>query len=140
MHILTSMILDVSNAFQNKNVPIHEIVCVSPPPYYLDWFEISYSSVTLNQDEGTFCLQCIHGIQGTKPAGRQRNRLLDAVVTILKYKIITTYHAIYIKVFSGGTLYYLTVSTDDVLNNTNKETAITETRSIFEEAFEIKVQ
>ena len=36
MHILTARILDVSNAFQNKNVPIHEIVCVSPPPYYLD--------------------------------------------------------------------------------------------------------
>ena len=36
MHRLTVRILDVSNAFQNKNVPIHERVCVSPPPYYLD--------------------------------------------------------------------------------------------------------
>ena len=40
MHRLTARILDVSNAFQNKNAPIHERVCVSPPPYYLDGFEI----------------------------------------------------------------------------------------------------
>ena len=36
MHRLTARILDVSNAIQNTNVPIHEIVCVSPPTYYLD--------------------------------------------------------------------------------------------------------
>ena len=36
MHRLTDIILDVINAFQNTNVPIHERVCVSPPPYYLD--------------------------------------------------------------------------------------------------------
>ena len=40
MHILTARVLDVSNAFQNKNVPTYEIVCVIPPPYYIDWFEI----------------------------------------------------------------------------------------------------
>ena len=38
MHRLFASILDVSNAFQNTNVPIHEIVCVSPLPYYLHWF------------------------------------------------------------------------------------------------------
>ena len=48
MHRLNDRILDVSNAFQNKNVPIHERVCVSPPHYYLDWFEISYPNVPLN--------------------------------------------------------------------------------------------
>ena len=62
MHRLTARILDVSNAFQNTNVPIHEIVCVSPPPYYLDWFEIYYPNVLLNQDDGTFFLQCMNGI------------------------------------------------------------------------------
>ena len=36
MHRLTGNILDVSNEFQNTNVPIHEKVCVSPPLYYLD--------------------------------------------------------------------------------------------------------
>ena len=57
MHILTSRILDVSNKFQNENVPIHERVCVSPPPYYIDWFEISYPDVPLNQYHVPFCLQ-----------------------------------------------------------------------------------
>ena len=57
IHMLTANILDVSNAFQNKNVPVHEIVCAGPPPYYLDWFEISYSNVPLNLDYGPFCLQ-----------------------------------------------------------------------------------
>ena len=42
MHRLTARILDVSYAFQNTNIPIHDRVCVSPPPYYLDWFERSH--------------------------------------------------------------------------------------------------
>ena len=94
IHILTSIILDVSNAFQNTNIPIHEIVCVIPPPYYLDWFEISYPNVPLNQDDGPFCLQCMNAIQGTKPSGRQRNKLLDTVVTILEYNKSTIDNAI----------------------------------------------
>ena len=49
-----------------------------------------------------------------------------------KYKKITIYHAIYIKVFSDGTVSYLTVSTDDVLNTTNNETAFTELKRAFE--------
>ena len=40
MHRLTAVILDVSNAFQNTNVLIHERVYVIPTPYYIDWFEI----------------------------------------------------------------------------------------------------
>ena len=48
MHRLTGSILDVSNAFQNTNFPIHERVCVSPPPYYIDWFESFYPNVPLN--------------------------------------------------------------------------------------------
>ena len=94
MHRLTAGILYVSNAFQNTNFPIHEIVRVSPPPYYLDWFERTYPNVPLNRYDDPFCLQCMNVIQGTKPAGRQWNRLLDAVVTILRYKNITIDHAI----------------------------------------------
>ena len=33
MHRLTTSILDVSNSFQNKKIPIYEIFCVCPPPY-----------------------------------------------------------------------------------------------------------
>ena len=83
IHRLTARILDVSNEFQNTNVPIYERVCVSPPTYYLNWFERSYPNVPLNRDDGPFCPQCMNGIQGTKTAGRQWNRLLDAIVTIL---------------------------------------------------------
>ena len=93
------------------------MVCVCPPPYYLDWFERSYLNVPLNLDDGPFCLQCMNGIQGTKPAGRQWNRLFDAVVTILEYKKSTIDHAIYIKVVDDGTVSYLKVSTDDVLES-----------------------
>ena len=73
MHIIIAMILDVINLFQNKNVPINEIVCVSPPPYYLDWFEKAYPNVTFNRYDGPFCLQYMTGIQGTKPAGQKWN-------------------------------------------------------------------
>ena len=86
MHILAASILDVSNAFQNTNVPIHERVFVSPPPYYLDWFKRSYPYIPLNRDDGTFCIQCMNVIEGKNPAGRQWNRLLNAVVTMIKYR------------------------------------------------------
>ena len=48
IHRLNARIVDVSNAFQNPNVPIHERVFFSPPPYYLVWFERSYPNVLLN--------------------------------------------------------------------------------------------
>ena len=126
MHRLTASILDVSNAFQNKNVPIHVRVCFSTPPYYLDWFEKYYTNVPLNQDYGPFFLQFMSGIQVTKTDGRQWNGLLYSVVTILKYKKSTIDRAIYIKVFTDGTVSYFTVSTDDVLNTTNNENAFPE--------------
>ena len=118
-HRLNARILDVSNEFNNKIFPIHEIVCVSTPPYYLDRFEISYPNVPLNQDDSIFCLQCMNGIQGIKPAKIQWNRILDAVVIFIKYKNSTIDHAIYIKVFTDGTVSYLTISTDDILNTIN---------------------
>ena len=79
-------------------------------------------------------------IQGTKPYGRQWNRLLDAVVTILEYKKSTIDHTIYINFFAGGTVSYLTVSTDDVLNTTNNDNAFPELTRAFKETFEMKVQ
>ena len=62
MHIITARMLDVSDSFQNTNVPIHEIVYVITSPYDLDWFDISYPNVTLNRCEGQFCVQCMHVI------------------------------------------------------------------------------
>ena len=90
------------------------------------WFKIFYPNVTLNRDDGTFFLQYVNGVQGTKPDGRQWNRLIDTVVTIIKYNESTIYHDIYINVFSDRTVPYITVSTDDVINTTNNETAFTE--------------
>ena len=80
MHRLTARILDFSNYFQNTIVPIHERVCVSPPPYYLDWFEKHYPNFPINIDGGTFTLQCMNSIQVTKPARTQFNWIFDAAV------------------------------------------------------------
>ena len=82
----------------------------------------------------------MNGIQGTKSAGRKCNRLLDAVVTIIKYKKSTIDHAVYIKVFTDGTVSYLAVSTYYVLNTTNNETAFPELTRFFKEHFEMKLQ
>ena len=133
MHRLTARIFYVSNLFQNKNVPIYEIVCVIPPPYYIDWFEIYYPNFPLSRDEVIFCLRCINGIQGTKPYRQQYNQILDAVVTIIKYKKIRIDHAIYIIIFYDDIMSYLIFFTDDVLNTTNNETAFTELTRFFEE-------
>ena len=62
------------------------------------------------------------------------------MVKILKYKNRRIYHAIYTKVFTGGTVSYLTVSTYDVLNNTNNETAFPELTRVFKEHSYMKVQ
>ena len=66
----------------------------------------------------------MNGIQGTKPAGRKWNILLDA----------------YIKVLTGGTVSYLTVSNYYVINTTNNETEFPELTRVFEEHIEIKVK
>ena len=58
----------------------------------------------------------MNGIQGTKPAGQQWNRILDAVVTIIKYNKITIDNAIYIKFLSDGTVSYFIVSTGYFIN------------------------
>ena len=62
------------------------------------------------------------------------------MVTIIKYKKSKIYYAIYIKVFTDGTVSYLTFYTDNVLNTTNNETAFPGLTKKFEEHFEMKVQ
>ena len=106
--------------------------------YYLHWFERSYPNVTLNGYDGLFFLQFMNGIQGTNSSGQQLNRLLHAVVIMIKYKKITIYHVIYIKYFTDGTVPYLIVSTDDVLKTTNIKTSFPELTRVFEEHFDIK--
>ena len=130
MHRLTSSILDMSNAFQNTNDPIHEMGCFSSQHYYLDWFEKSYRNIPFNQDGGQFFLQYMHVTEITKPSGWKLNRLFDAVVTISKYNKSTIDHDIYIKVFSDWPLYYPMVSTDDVLNTINNEKEFPELRIV----------
>ena len=82
----------------------------------------------------------MNGNQGTKPAGRKLNRLLDAVVTILEYKKSTIDHAIYIKGFDDGTVPYRKSSIDDIINTNNNENTFPELTRVFKEHFEMKVQ
>ena len=62
------------------------------------------------------------------------------MVTVIYYNKSTTNNDIYIKAFSDGTVSYLTISTDDVLNSTNNETVFTELINILEEYFDIKIK
>ena len=82
----------------------------------------------------------MNGIQVTTLSGQQCNRLLDAVVTIPKYIIITIDHVIYIKAFFGGTVSFIRVSYDDAINTTNNETVFCKLKIVLEEHFEMKVQ
>ena len=104
---LTARVLDISNVLQNTNVRINDRVCVSSPPFYLDLFERSYPNITLDIDGSPFCIQCMNGIQVTTLAVRQRKRLLDAVVTINKYKKVIEDDDIHIEVFSTVTVSYI---------------------------------
>ena len=71
-------------------------------------------------------------------SGIQCNILLDAVVTIIKYKKSTIDHDIYIKVFTDGTVSYLTVSTYDVLSTTNNENAFPELTRVLKNTLRLK--
>ena len=62
------------------------------------------------------------------------------MITVLKYKITTIYHDIYIKIFSDGTISYLKVSTDGSLNTNNNDIDFHELRKVFQESFEIRIQ
>ena len=48
IHIQTSRIWDVRNDFQNKHFHINKIVCVSLPPYDMDWSEHYLPDFLLN--------------------------------------------------------------------------------------------
>ena len=72
----------------------------------------------------------MNGIQGTKPSGRKCNILLDAVTTMIKYNKSKVNHSIFIKVFTDGTVSYLTLYNYDVLNTTNNKTEFTELRIV----------
>ena len=65
-------------------------------------------------------------IQATKTSGQECNRLLDAVVTSLKYMNIIIDSDIYIKLLYDGTVSYLKVFTDYFTNNTNNYAEFTE--------------
>ena len=82
----------------------------------------------------------MNGIRGTNPAGRQCNRILDLVVTIIKYKKISIGREIYINLFTDCNISYITVSTDYVLDTTNKVKDFSELRKVIEEAFNIKIK
>ena len=78
-------------------------------------------------------------VQDTKPEGRQWYIILDAGVKVPKYKKIIIDNAIYIKVFSNRTTFYLIFSTDNVLNTNNNYTSFTELKKVFEVEFKIKL-
>ena len=73
-----------------------------------------------------------NAIHGTKPAGKEWNRVLDAVVTIIIYKKGKIDHVISMKVLSDGTVYYLKVPTYDAINTYNNEKEFFELRKVFE--------
>ena len=79
-------------------------------------------------------------VHGKKPSGRKWNRLLDKVVTIIKYMKRKIDHAIYMKIFSDGIVSYLIFSTDNVLNTTNNKTSFTKLTRVFELRFDMKFQ
>ena len=78
-------------------------------------------------------------VQDNKPEWSQWNILLDAGVKVPKYKKVIIDNAIYIKVFSNRTTFYLIFSTDNVLNTNNNYTSFTELKKVFEVEFKIKL-
>ena len=73
-----------------------------------------------------------------KKTRQQYNRILDAVVIMNKYKKITIDHAIFINASGDWKLWYITVSTDDVLNTTNNETEFPELRIFLKNILRLK--
>ena len=57
---------------------------------------------------------------------------------MMRYKKITIDHTIYIKVLYDENISYLMVSTDDVLNTNNNDTAFTELRRVLKNTLRLK--
>ena len=60
------------------------------------------------------------------------------MITIIIYNNSTIDHGIYVKVFTDGTVFYLTVSTYDVLNTTDNEKLFTELTRVLEKSLRQK--
>ena len=83
---LIIFVLDISNAFQNTILPNpSEIVYLSLPYIYLDWYKIKrpkHPLALINQME--LCIQSIKLIQGTQPAGKFWYDLLKLIFITVK--------------------------------------------------------
>lgn len=105
---------------------------ITPPPFYLDWFERSYPNIPIDRREGPFCLQVMNSIQGTKPAGRTWYQLLDKFL-VIKLKCIRNLVdlGLYSKYWKDGKdeLSIITLSTDDMLQSFDNEAVYHELRS-----------
>ena len=73
-------ISDVTNAFQNTLKDVYEREVIDLPPHYLDWFKLRYAKIKIAPaSDGRYVTEICRGMQGTKPAGRLWNTLLDRV-------------------------------------------------------------
>ena len=127
---LTISYLSVMN-FRIKNSHSWESLCHSTTVLSrLVWKILPQCSFKLRW--WSIFIQYMNGIQGGGIDWWKWNILHDTLVTMIKYNENTIEHSVYIKVFTDVTVSYITVSTDDVLDTTNKETEFPELRSVFE--------
>lgn len=107
-------VIDVTNAFQNTILPPHKREYVTLPPYYLEWFKRRHPLITVDETKGRLCIQACNGMQGTKPAGRNWNQALHAVLTTFGLQNVPAEQALYV-LHTSDYLLIVSVSTDDLL-------------------------
>ena len=114
---LTLGTLDVRNAFQNTQRSVSERVLLTPPPFYLEWFNLRYPHLSISRDDGPFCLQAVNGIQGTKDIGRVWNIVLRKILMAppLEFTRLNSEPGVFVKHYPGNQKHIIGVSTDDFL-------------------------
>ena len=113
---LIRFVLEISYDFQNTILPNPaEIVYLSLPYLYLDWYKIKFLKhplVSINQKE--LCIQAIKSIQVTKPAVKLGYDLLKSFFITIKIIRRSSNHAVVSWVYKNYKSF-LNVEIDDIL-------------------------
>ena len=79
-------IADVTNAFRNTLKDSSERDIIDFPPHYISWFKLIWSSIRIEPaPNDCYVMEIFHRMQGIKPAGRQRNTILNLILPSLGF-------------------------------------------------------
>lgn len=110
----------VGNAFQTNLLPSDQRIYVRCPPYYLDWFKITYPKQPLPPAKTCYVLQAVHSIQGSRSAGNEWYELSSRIFCQMGMHKNATDNAVFVFCFGDYILFLLSNVDDFLILSTTK--------------------